>query len=154
MKNLISLWIALLFLAGAVTCFAMGGGEPQRPADQDRATRDAGDAERPRDTQPPRTQEWYEEAQQPGWVPQDRQEREGDMTLREYLGMDEPERHAVVGILDRADDHWVLVVDDRAYRLELEDEEQAERLMGQQVEVWGSITMEVETMTRAGVLRE
>jgi hypothetical protein len=159
MKVLISWCMALLFLAGAVNCFAMGGGEPQRPADE-RGMQDRVDTEPAWDPQqPPRTQE-----QRPGWEP-DQQQQEERQTPKEFFGIgqeqekeqQEQPQQSFNGFLDRAGEEWVLVVGDRVYELEIEDEQQVQGLMGRQVEVWGSIeedTIQVDTVMQAGVILE
>jgi hypothetical protein len=161
MKNLFAWWMALLFLAGTVNCFAMGGGEPQRPADE-RGMQERVDPEPARDPQqPPRTQDWYQEQERPGWDP-DQQQQEDGQTPKEFFGIgQEQERdqqqQSFNGILDRAGEEWVLVIGNRAYLLEIEDEQQVQGLMGRQVEVWGSIEediIEVDTVMRAGVILE
>jgi hypothetical protein len=163
MKNLVSLWITLFFFAGAVNCLAMGGGEPQRPADE-RGMQERVDTEPARDPQqPPRTQEWYQEQEQPGWDP-DQQQQEDGQTPKEFFGIgqeqegeQEQPQQSFNGILDRAGEEWVLVIGNRAYLLEVEDEQQVQGLMGRQVEVWGNMEediIEVDTVMRAGVILE
>jgi hypothetical protein len=72
-----------------------------------------------------------------------------------YLGTGQQEQgqQTFTGTIDKAGDEYVLIVGDKAYQLDADDEEMVEGLMGQEVEVFGTLdeeTIQVDTMNRAG----
>jgi hypothetical protein len=62
------------------------------------------------------------------------------------------------GVVDKVDGNYVLIVGDRAYRLDIDDEQLIRSMvLGQEVEVRGTMdeeTIQAETMNRAGEMQE
>jgi hypothetical protein len=77
-----------------------------------------------------------------------------------FLGIGEDQeqmQQTFTGIVDKAGDEHVLIVGDRAYQLDIDDEEMVEGMMGQEVEVRGTLeeeTIQAESINPAGQMQE
>jgi hypothetical protein len=77
-----------------------------------------------------------------------------------FLGIGEDQeqmQQTFTGIVDKAGDEHVLIVGDRAYQLDVDDEEMVEGMMGQEVEVRGTLeeeTIKAESINPAGQQQE
>jgi hypothetical protein len=68
-------------------------------------------------------------------------------------GQQEQGQQTFTGTVDKAGEEHVLIVGDKAYQLDADDEEMVEGLMGQEVEVLGTLedeTIQVDSINRAG----
>jgi hypothetical protein len=85
------------------------------------------------------------------------QERAGQQDGLLGIGDDPGMEQTFTGTLDRIEDDYILIVEDRAYMLEVEDEQMVEGMIGQEVEVRGTLdeeTIEAQTVNPAGELGE
>jgi hypothetical protein len=62
------------------------------------------------------------------------------------------------GVVDQVDDNYVLIVGDRAYKLDIDDDQLIKgMILGQEIEVQGTMddeTIQAETVNRAGEMQE
>jgi hypothetical protein len=145
MKKGIATLLALFLLAFAVNGFAMGGGEQQAPEQQPGVEERAGEQET-----------WDQQQQDQTW---DQQQQQQDQTLDQQQQQDQTwdqqqqGQQTFTGTVDRAGDNYILIVNGTAYELEYQDEDMVENMVGQQVEVTGSLdgqTIEAESINPAG----
>jgi hypothetical protein len=74
------------------------------------------------------------------------------------IGGDQQEmQQTFTGIVDKAGDEHVLIVGDKAYQLDVDDEEMVEGMIGQEVEVRGTLeeeTIQAESINPAGQMQQ
>jgi hypothetical protein len=61
------------------------------------------------------------------------------------------------GVVDQVEDDYFLIVGDRVYQLEVDDEEMVQGMVGQEVEVRGTLeedTIQAESVDRAGMMQD
>jgi hypothetical protein len=124
MKKGIAIYVTLFLLAFAVNAWAMGGGGEEQQ-------------------QP--TTEQQQPTTQPGV-----QERAGE---QEGYGQQPMGQQTFTGTVDRAGDNFVLIMDGTAYELDYQDEDMVRGMVGQQVEVMGTLdgqTIEAESINPSG----
>jgi hypothetical protein len=89
-----------------------------------------------------------QQEQQPGV-----QERAGEQPADQQWGEQQQMQQTFTGTVDRAGDNWVLIMDGTAYELDVEDEEQVRGMMGQEVEIRGTLdgqTIQADTIQPSG----
>jgi hypothetical protein len=89
-----------------------------------------------------------QQEQQPGV-----EERAGEQPADQQWGEQQQMQQTFTGTVDRAGDNWVLIMDGTAYELEVDDEEQVRGMMGQEVEIQGTLdgqTIQAETIQPSG----
>jgi hypothetical protein len=73
------------------------------------------------------------------------------------IGGDQEMQQTFTGIVDKAGDEHVLIVGDKAYQLDVDDEEMVEGMIGQEVEVRGTLeeeTIQAESINPAGQMQQ
>jgi hypothetical protein len=81
------------------------------------------------------------------------QQQPADQQQQPMAGEQQAGQQTFTGTVDRAGDNWVLIMDGTAYELNMDDEDMLEGMMGQQVQVMGTLdgqTIEADSIQRAG----
>jgi hypothetical protein len=159
MKKGIATLLALFLLAFAVNGFAMGGGEQQAPEQQPGVEERTGEQETWDQQQQPEGTWDQQQQQQPEGTWDQQQQQQQDQTWDQQQQQDQTwdqqqqGQQTFTGTVDRAGDNYILIVNGTAYELEYQDEDMVENMVGQQVEVTGSLdgqTIEAESINPAG----
>jgi hypothetical protein len=86
------------------------------------------------------------------------QERNQDGGFLGIGGDQEQQQQTFTGVVDQIEDDYVLIVGDRAYKLDIDDEQLVRSMiLGQEVQVRGTMdddTIQAETVSRAGEMQE